>query len=233
MKARNTKPSGKRFTLIELLVVIAIIAILASMLLPALGKARESAKSINCTSNLKQIAQGVLMYTGDFEAVFPQWWNNLGTGNYWNKDLSDLHYLPEPGPKQKLFRCMSNKVVINYTGYSSSRLDCYNNNYVYNKELDLKNHNWRIKSAKLTQIKKASDVVMVSDAGDRSSTTDASDCCPTISYRSIPPTYAVNANESIGFIHGNDNICNTAWVDGHVSGVKYIESSAFKWVPLH
>src|SRR5690625_3224655 len=62
---------NKGFTLIELLTVIAIIGILASILIPVVGKVRESAKTAACTSNLRQLGLGIHLYAADHDEKTP------------------------------------------------------------------------------------------------------------------------------------------------------------------
>ncbi|MFA6717358.1 MAG: DUF1559 domain-containing protein [Victivallales bacterium] len=201
-----------KFTLVELLIVIAIIAILASMLLPALNTAREKAKQSSCISNLKQVGSSLFMYADDFDGYcFPLNKINSTGKNYWT--ARSYLYIKNP----YLFLCPShptNKARLEqYKTSSGWSLEQYNcSDYGYNwryigTSYALGSNSWPNygSPAKLARIKSPSAIIFFAESVKIGTSTDTPEwgyymaCWKKESYNSV----ATRHNEGGNIFYGD------------------------------
>lgn len=223
-KMENGLRNRKSFTLIELLVVIAIIAILASILLPSLQRARDAGKRVTCINNLKHIAMGLLMYANDWEGYLPYYFEFIGGGLY--RTFADrltpyitsperVSTAPSTEGQVKAEYLWSERVWVcpSIGKYNSGWDSHYYSSYAMTEPM----FSWQRPHRHLSRFDSPSSTVMVTEQGPNGGGPFQTDYIYRM--RVDCPSKATGDPNTLIDFHHNDG-CNNAFVDGHIQWMK-------------
>jgi prepilin-type N-terminal cleavage/methylation domain-containing protein/prepilin-type processing-associated H-X9-DG protein len=205
----------KGFTLIELLVVIAIIAILASILFPVFGRARENARRSSCSSNMKQIGLGLMQYTQDYDEKMPPRFVILADDTRINWENMLQPYIKS----YQLFQCPSNTMNTKPLDKETDTSQLSRISYVPNVDGDNGNSNGAIGNDRVAG-------PALADFNATSLTIAIVENLPGngYGYTDFVPTGAHHAEfaaKNTTFLFaGHLSTMNTLYADGHVKSVR-------------